>query len=172
MFNDKSHLENLFIDCLNIVRTDIYKRRENTLSTGCGSKQSLTGHNTKDRNMYSNEDAINSRLQNIDMHELENSFPFEKFTASDKRKVVDLLFSNEDVKLFLYEILFPYRRVCLDPKVEEMRYKHQQKHSLENRAHEDEITHDWLELQEEIEKKASHLESVYKDNSRINDKDL
>jgi len=35
------------------------------------------------------------------------SFAKDQFSGSDKKKVIDLLMSNENVLLFLYEKLFP-----------------------------------------------------------------
>lgn len=48
-----------------------------------------------------------TKLADMSEAEFESAVPFEKFSAPDKRKVVDLLFSNEDVLIFLYEVLFP-----------------------------------------------------------------
>lgn len=80
MFSDKSQLEKVFIECLSTVRQDVWKRRMATQPHG------------KERDIMQTD---------MDDKTLEGEIPFDKFSSSDKRKVVDLLFSNEDVLLFL-----------------------------------------------------------------------
>ncbi|OMJ93675.1 hypothetical protein SteCoe_3376 [Stentor coeruleus] len=80
-FLEKSELENLFLDCVEEVKKEIGHRRAKSL-----------------------------RLQKFPLKT--RSSPKEKaevFSPSDKRKIMELLISNEQVLIMLYEKLFPFR---------------------------------------------------------------
>lgn len=86
-YSRRNQLEELFIDCVEEVRKDISRRK----ATSIGLHGDLTGTmKTKQKPEQS-----------------ESDFTKERFTATDKRKVLDLLLANENVLLFLYEKLFP-----------------------------------------------------------------
>jgi RecJ-like exonuclease len=73
----RNQLEELFLECVEEVRRDISRRKASSI----GLHGDLTATLKKAGK--------------------------EHFTATDKRKVLDLLLSNENVLLFLYEKLFP-----------------------------------------------------------------
>lgn len=73
----RNQLEELFLECVEEVRRDISRRKASSI----GLHGDLTATLKKPGK--------------------------EHFTATDKRKVLDLLLSNENVLLFLYEKLFP-----------------------------------------------------------------
>ena len=77
-YSKRNQLEELFIECVEEVRRDIHKRKAGTI----GLHGDLTGS-------------------------LTDGFKIQHFTATDKRKIIDLLLANENVLLFLYEKLFP-----------------------------------------------------------------
>ena len=73
----RNQLEELFLECVEEVRKDISRRKATTIG--------LHG------------DLATDLKKPLKAH----------FTATDKRKVLDLLLANENVLLFLYEKLFP-----------------------------------------------------------------
>ena len=70
-------MEELFLECVEEVRKDIVRRKATTIGLHGDLNGTLKKHGKG------------------------------HFTATDKRKVLDLLLSNENVLLFLYEKLFP-----------------------------------------------------------------
>ena len=81
VFLEKSDLENLFLDCVEEVKKEIGHRRAKSL-----------------------------RLQKFPLKN--KNIPKEKgelFSPGDKRKIMELLISNEQVLIMLYEKLFPFR---------------------------------------------------------------
>lgn len=81
VFLEKSELENLFLDCVEEVKKEIGHRRAKSLHL---QKFPLKSKNTpKEKN--------------------------ETFSPGDKRKIMELLISNEQVLIMLYEKLFPFR---------------------------------------------------------------
>lgn len=89
-YSRRNQLEELFLNCVEETRKDINRRRAGTLAQNANLNKSLhKGVGKK------HDDSLESAIKN------------EHFTASDKRKVLELLLSNENVLLFLYEKLFP-----------------------------------------------------------------
>ena len=91
-FSKKSELEELFMACIEEVRKDIARRKSVQLARDNNLNSTL-----KSKKATKFDDTLESAIKN------------EQFTAGDKRKVIDLLLSNENVLLFLYEKLFPRR---------------------------------------------------------------
>lgn len=81
VFFVKSELENLFLECVEEVRKDISRRKAKDLLDQKYTKRAKTTHNDEKTLM----------------------------TPSDKRKILELLISNEQVLIMLYEKLFPHR---------------------------------------------------------------
>ena len=88
-YSRRNQLEELFLNCVEETRKDIERRRAVTLARANNLNSSLHMGTKK------HDDSLASAIKN------------EQFTASDKRKVLELLLSNENVLLFLYEKLFP-----------------------------------------------------------------
>ena len=81
MFFVKSDLETLFLDCVEEVRKEISRRKIKNTVEQKYSKRAKTS----------------------------NPISRETMTPSDKRKILELLISNEQVLIMLYEKLFPHR---------------------------------------------------------------
>lgn len=82
---DKGEIEDLFMQCIEEVKQEILARRAKALQFS---------HRSPVRRAKS--DAAEVRL--------------EQFTEADKRKVVELLVSKEEVLTFLYSKLFPEKK--------------------------------------------------------------
>lgn len=90
-YAQRSQLEELFLSCVEETRKSIERRRAQNLARS----NSIANNFQKDAFKF-------NKLDN-----LEQAIKLEHFTASDKCKVLELLLSNENVLLFLYEKLFP-----------------------------------------------------------------
>lgn len=88
----KNELEDLFLDCVEEVRKDIARRRAMSAT-----------YSNKKLNMRK---SMSTRSLAEATSEPEAA-RIGQYTATDKRKVIELLMSNENVLLFLYEKLFP-----------------------------------------------------------------
>lgn len=86
-YSKRNQLEELFLECVEQVRRDIHRRK----ATCIGLHGNLNGTSKKKKVLEDEEMVIKK----------------EHFTATDKRKVLDMLLSNENVLLFIYEKLFP-----------------------------------------------------------------
>lgn len=86
----RNQLEELFLGCVEETRKDIERRRAVTLAR---SNSVCSNLHKSAKKGYDNN--------------LESAVKNEQFTASDKRRVLELLLANENVLLFLYEKLFP-----------------------------------------------------------------
>eukprot|EP00746_Dinoflagellata_sp_MGD_P163773 gnl/MRDRNA2_/MRDRNA2_91990_c0_seq1.p1 gnl/MRDRNA2_/MRDRNA2_91990_c0~~gnl/MRDRNA2_/MRDRNA2_91990_c0_seq1.p1 ORF type:complete len:356 (+),score=112.14 gnl/MRDRNA2_/MRDRNA2_91990_c0_seq1:110-1177(+) len=92
-FGEPSELEAFFIRCVDKVKGDIIERRR-------GSKQNpLTAPKRSQR-------AIGYPAQRGTSDSVD-SLSVDEFTAADRRRVVELLLSSEQVLVFLYDKLFP-----------------------------------------------------------------
>ena len=89
-YSRRNELEELFLKCVDETRRDIERRRAVTLSRHKNLNSTLHKNNQSKF-----DDSLETAMKN------------DQFTASDKRKVLELLLSNENVLLFLYEKLFP-----------------------------------------------------------------
>ena len=81
VFFVKSDLESLFLECVEEVRKEVSRRKAQTLATQQFAKRAQT--------------TLNGGR--------------DLMAPSDKRKILELLVSNEQVLIMLYEKLFPYR---------------------------------------------------------------
>ena len=88
-YSRRNQLEELFLNCVDETRKDIERRKGVTLARNSNLNSNLH------KGAKKNDDSLESAIKN------------EHFTATDKRKVLELLLSNENVLLFLYEKLFP-----------------------------------------------------------------
>ena len=96
---EKSDLEDFFLDCIEQVRKDIVKRK--------AKSDSLSGPRRLNKSSsalnYEGGLGVNGKIKGLSKAKLKN------FTKTDKSKVIEMLISNEQVLLFLYEKLFPYQ---------------------------------------------------------------
>ena len=87
----RNELEEFFLQCIEEVRKDIVKRK----SLAAAQKKNVL------------RSASRGSLAKGSVDDDLPSAKLDQFTATDKRKVIELLMSNENVLLFLYEKLFP-----------------------------------------------------------------
>eukprot|EP00347_Sterkiella_histriomuscorum_P002600 403367516 len=96
----RNELEEFFLQCIEEVRKDIVKRKSITTAGYSTTKKNLK-RSTSTASMTKTGTQAYQEEQNIQNAKL------DQYTATDKRKVIELLMSNENVLLFLYEKLFP-----------------------------------------------------------------
>ncbi|CAG9316631.1 unnamed protein product [Blepharisma stoltei] len=93
IYLEKVDSESLFLECVEEVRKEVQRRKAKSMS------QQKYGRRTKSSERKTRQDA---------------------FTPGDKRKILELLISNEQVLIMLYERLFPHRasQFSASPKIE------------------------------------------------------
>eukprot|EP00743_Colponemidia_sp_Colp-15_P003311 GILK01003576.1.p1 GENE.GILK01003576.1~~GILK01003576.1.p1 ORF type:complete len:525 (+),score=74.49 GILK01003576.1:89-1663(+) len=84
--SEKNELEEFFLQCVEEVRKEIMKRRAR-----------------------SSAHRLSAPVSRNQRHPASEMPQLDEFTAADRRRVIELLLSNEDVLIFLYERLFPHR---------------------------------------------------------------
>ncbi|OMJ94648.1 hypothetical protein SteCoe_2141 [Stentor coeruleus] len=83
VYFEKSEMENLFLECVDEVRKDVLKRRTQNMFAQKYTKRAASSHRNEKNPL----------------------------TSSDKRKILELLVSNEQILILLYEKLFPHKAV-------------------------------------------------------------
>lgn len=96
---EKGELEDFFLQCIEEVRKEILTRRMK-------SAQLLSRNASKVMTRSSSA----RHFPKAAVPESADDIKLEMFTDSDKRKVIELLVSNEQVLLFLHQSLFPQKR--------------------------------------------------------------
>ena len=87
--SNKNDLENFFLNCIEEVKKDITKRKEKL-------------------DKFPHKKLKRSTTQNLGKKRGGKAPKYEQFTKTDKKNVIEMLITNEQVLLFLYEHLFPY----------------------------------------------------------------
>lgn len=82
VFTEKQEAESLFLDCVEEVRKEVHRRKAKSLLQQKFGRQIKSAHKLSQK---------------------------EAFTPHDKRKILELLISNEQVLIMLYEKLFPHK---------------------------------------------------------------
>ena len=96
-YSRRNQLEELFLNCVEETRKDIERRKAVTLART----------NNLNTHLHRSSAIGGGKKSHLPDDSLESAIKNEHFTSSDKRKVLELLLSNENVLLFLYEKLFP-----------------------------------------------------------------
>ena len=91
---ERSELEEFFLSCIDEVRKDLIRRKATSAAYS----------NKKNMKKSASSKSLEGQYQT---NQNERDPKFEEYTATDKKKVIELLMSNENVLLFLYEKLFP-----------------------------------------------------------------
>lgn len=90
----RSHLENFFIQCVESVKEEVIKRRHG------GGGTSLDRKHDKTAQRASNADRARNQRYDVGPE-------FEDFTSSDRVRLIERLLAHDEVLTFLYEHLFP-----------------------------------------------------------------
>lgn len=100
----RSHLENFFIQCVESVKEEVARRRHGSGSGNASldRKQDKTGQ----RASY----ADKARNQRYDVGP-----EFEEFTSADRVRLIERLLAHDEVLTFLYEHLFPSQVAPVSP---------------------------------------------------------
>jgi len=105
-FGEPSELEGFFLNCIEKVKSDIGDRRTGTaeynrrLSAGSSGKETKKATPTPPA-------SFDAKVSKKDMKNAQGPISIDDFTVVDRRKVVELLLSSEQVLQFLYDKLFP-----------------------------------------------------------------
>jgi len=94
-FGDPSELEAFFLHCIDKVKADIGERRRDT--------QEKNRRLTAPLRVKKGEPAPPEAPEKVNL----SGITIDDFTAADRRKVVEILLSSEQVLQFLYDKLFP-----------------------------------------------------------------